>query len=90
MRLLERAPSDTISVDLKACDTYDAGLSAADALRVPALLLGGARDVMTPVRGARELIEHMPQADTVIFEGAGHALLTERSDQVLDELIRIV
>lgn len=90
MRLLERAPPGTISTDLKACDTYDAGLAAAAVLEVPALLLLGARDVMTPVGGATELIEHLPEADTVIFDGAGHALLTERPDQVLDELIRIV
>ena len=90
MRLLERAPSGTIATDLRACDTYDAGLSAAEALRVPALLLSGARDVMTPVRGARELIENMPEPDVVVFDGAGHALLTERPDRVLDELIRIV
>ena len=90
MRLLERAAPETISADLKACDTYDAGLSAAEALRIPALFLMGARDVMTPVRGAEKLIERLQPADSVIFEGAGHALLTERPDQVLDELIRVV
>lgn len=90
MRLLERAPSETIGADLRACHAYDAGLSSADALDVPALVMMGARDVMTPVAGAEKLLEHLPSADTVIFEGAGHALLTERPDQVLDQLIRIV
>lgn len=90
MRLLERAPSGTIPIDLKACANYDAGLAAAEALEAPALLLMGARDVMTPVKGAKELIEHLPEADTVVFDRAGHALLTERPDHVLDELIRIV
>jgi pimeloyl-ACP methyl ester carboxylesterase len=90
MRLLERARPETISVDLRACGAYDAGLTAADALQIPALFLMGARDVMTPVRGADKLVEHVPSADTVVFEGAGHALLAERPDQVLDELIRVV
>lgn len=90
MRLMERAPSGTIATGLHACATYDAGLSAADALEVPALLLMGSRDLMTPVKGAGELIEHLSEARTVIFDGAGHALLGERPDQVLDELIRVV
>lgn len=90
MRLLEKAPSETIAADLRACDTYDAGLSAAEAVNAPALLIMGAGDVMTPVRGAEKLLDRLPSADAVIFEGAGHALLTERPDQVLDQLIRIV
>lgn len=90
MRLLERAPAETIRADLRACDAYDAGLSAAEAVEVQALLIMGALDVMTPVRGAEQLMDRMSLADEVIFAGAGHALLTERPDQVLDELIRVV
>ena len=35
-------------------------------------------------------IEAIPDAHTVVFDRAGHALLAERPDPVLDELIRIV
>lgn len=90
MRLLEKAPSGSIHTDLMACDRYDAGLVAAKTIECPALFLLGSRDRMTPVRGARELIDSIPEADTVIFDGAGHALLAERPDQVLDELINVV
>jgi pimeloyl-ACP methyl ester carboxylesterase len=45
---------------------------------------------MTPTRAAQAIIEAIPDADTVVFDRAGHALLAERPDPVLDELIRIV
>lgn len=32
----------------------------------------------------------IPDAEIVVMKGAGHALLAERPDPVLDELIRVV
>lgn len=90
MRLLEQAAPEAIAADLRACDDYDGGIEAAGAIACPALLLLGERDVMTPVRGARALIEALPNSETVMFQRAGHSLLTERPEQVLDQLIRIV
>lgn len=90
MRLWERAAHGTIHADLKACDDYVAGLDRAAEIICPALLLLGQRDRMTPVRAAKVLRETLAEQDTVIFEGAGHALLLERPDPVLDELIKVV
>ncbi len=90
LRLLERCPTTTIATDLSACDAYSAGLDAAGSVTAPSLVLMGSRDVMTPIRGATQLIAGLPETRTVVFEGAGHALLAERPDQVLDELIEIV
>ncbi len=66
------------------------GLDKAKELACPALLLLGERDSMTPTRAAQAIIEAIPDAKTVVFDRAGHALLAERPDPVLDELIRIV
>ena len=90
MRLLQRCPPGTITADLSACDIYRGGIAAAGSVRAPALVLMGSRDVMTPPRGAQEMIGELADVRTVLFEGAGHALLTERPDQVLDELIEAV
>lgn len=90
MRLLERCPPGTIAADLSACDSYLGGLIAARSVRAPTLVLMGSRDVMTPPRGAQEMIGELTDVRTVVFEGAGHALLTERPDQVLDELIEAI
>lgn len=90
MRLLERSPPATIAADLQACQSYRAGLEMARSIAAPTLVMMGSRDVMTPARGAQEMIGHLADVRTVVFEGAGHALLTERPDQVLDELIEAV
>lgn len=90
MKLLERAAPGLIESDLMACDTYAEGAERAGMVQCPTLLILGAKDRMTPVRGADALREKLPDARTVVFAGAGHPLLSERSDPVLDELIEIV
>lgn len=90
MRLWEQAGAGVIHNDLRACDEYTEGLERARLIACPVLLLLGEKDVMTPVRVAERLAETLRDQETVVFKGAGHALLSERADPVLDELIRIV
>lgn len=89
-RLLERAAPGVLFADLKACNDYQAGPESAKNVRCPALLILGERDMMTPLRAARNLAEVIPNAQKTIIGGAGHLLLAEQPDPVLDELIRIV
>jgi pimeloyl-ACP methyl ester carboxylesterase len=56
----------------------------------PALLVLGERDAMTPPRGAAGLRTAIPHAETVVLEGCGHMMMTERPDKVLDALTTIV
>ena len=55
-----------------------------------ALMILGERDMLTPVRSAMKVAEALPHAEKAILEGSGHALLAERPDPVLDQLIRVV
>jgi pimeloyl-ACP methyl ester carboxylesterase len=89
-RLLEQARPDVIYTDLKACGDYAAGLVHAAAVRCPALLILGERDRLTPARSARQLAETLPNAETAILEGCGHAMLAEAPDAVLNQLMRVV
>ena len=89
-RLLERAAPGVIHADLKACNDYQGGPESAKKVKCRALLILGERDIMTPTRVAANLAEAIPNAERTIFKGAGHLLLAERPDPVLDELIRIV
>jgi pimeloyl-ACP methyl ester carboxylesterase len=45
---------------------------------------------MTPPRKARALTEALSDSRTVVLEKSGHAMLSERPEQVLDQLINIV
>jgi pimeloyl-ACP methyl ester carboxylesterase len=89
-RLLEQARPGVIYTDLRACNDYAAGLGHAAAVRCPALLILGEHDRLTPPRAARQLAATLPDAATVVLEGAGHAMLAEQPDAVLEHLMRVL
>ena len=74
-----------------ACDTYQDGEAAARALRCPVQFILGTRDQMTPPKAAQPLIDAAHAAGVpvdVVHIPAGHALMTEAPDGVLDALRR--
>jgi pimeloyl-ACP methyl ester carboxylesterase len=87
VRLLERAQPQLLHVDLKACSNYVDGLASAAKARCPTLFILGSRDLMTPPRNAKALESAIVGARTVTLDGAGHSLMTERPDAVLNALI---
>jgi pimeloyl-ACP methyl ester carboxylesterase len=90
LRLLERAKPQVLHVDLKACAEYTDGTASAAKVKCPTLFILGSRDMMTPARNAKDLCGAIPGNRTVILEGAGHAMMAERPDAVLDALIGFV
>lgn len=85
-RLLERARPGLLFADLCACNEYRDGLASAAEVKAPATLVLGERDMMTPERAGRELAAALPSARVVTLDGAGHMLMSERPDEVLDAL----
>ena len=85
-RLLERARPGVLFKDLFACNAYRDGLAAAAKVKVPATLVLGERDLMTPAKAGRELAAALSDARVVTLKGAGHMLMSERPDEVLDAL----
>jgi pimeloyl-ACP methyl ester carboxylesterase len=86
-RLLGRAEEGVLASDLSACDAYDAAARAAQ-VTCPCLLLLGAVDRMTPPGKAKALAAAMAQAETQIIAGAGHMMMSEAPDAVIDALLR--
>ena len=85
-RLLERARHGVLFRDLFACNAYRDGLASAAKVKVPATLVLGERDLMTPAEAGRELAAALPDARVVALKGAGHMLMSERPDEVLGAL----
>ena len=85
-RLLERARPGVLFKDLSACNDYRDGLAGAAKITVPAVLILGERDMMTPAKAGKALAAALPVARAVVIEGAGHMLMSECPDQVLDAL----
>jgi pimeloyl-ACP methyl ester carboxylesterase len=90
LRLIERAKPQVLHTDLKACQEYQDGVASAAKVQCPTLLVLGSRDIMTLPRNAAAMRAGIVQARTVMLEGAGHALMAERPDAVLDALIEFM
>ncbi len=79
-RLMEGDPA-ALKADFQACDAFDL-MGRLGEIKVPALVLCGQEDKMTPPKYSRFLAEHLPQAELVIIPGAGHMVMLERPSQV--------
>jgi pimeloyl-ACP methyl ester carboxylesterase len=90
MRLMERTDDGVLSTDLLACHRYADGLAAAAALRCPALVVMGERDMMAPPRAAKALLETLQDVRSVTLPGCGHSMTVEQPDAVLDALRRFI
>jgi len=70
--------------DFSLCDAYAGGLEAAAKIACPCTLVLGERDQMTSPKATRELISAL-KADVSLI-GAGHSLMAEAPDAMLDAL----
>jgi pimeloyl-ACP methyl ester carboxylesterase len=85
-RLAERQQPGVLYNDLAACNAYTHGLDAAAALACPALIVSGSRDMMTHPKAAARLAAAIRDVRSVSLNGAGHDLMAEQPDAVLDAL----
>jgi pimeloyl-ACP methyl ester carboxylesterase len=85
-RVLEQCRPGVLFNDLSACNAYQGALAAAAAIAVPATLVLGERDMMTPARAGKALAAAIPNSRTVVLPGAGHMMMVERPDELLAAL----
>lgn len=78
---MQSVPAETLRTDYLACDSFD-GLEQLRQIHAPALVIGGSVDQMTPPKYASYLAEHIPRAELVMIEGAGHMPMLEREVEV--------
>ena len=89
-RLMQRMsqinPEQLFYTDFFACNAYTNGQVAAEAVRCPVLFIFGSKDMMTPARSTKTLTGAIAHGKVVQVD-AGHALMQEQPDAVLDALI---
>ena len=85
-RVLEQCRPGVLFNDLSACNAYQGALAAAAQITVPATLVLGERDMMTPARAGKALAAALPSSRTVVLRGAGHMMMAERPDELLAAL----
>ena len=88
-RLMQRMsrinPEQLFYTDFFACNAYANGEVAAAAVACPVLFIFGAKDMMTPARSTKTLTAAIPNGKVVMVD-AGHSLMAEQPDAVLDAL----
>lgn len=85
-RVLEQCRPGVLFNDLSACNTYQNALHAAAQVTVPATVILGERDMMTPAKAGKALAAALPNSKTIIMRGAGHMMMVERPDELLAAL----
>ncbi|MGN6653204.1 alpha/beta fold hydrolase [Trinickia sp.] len=88
-RVSARGEAHLFHTDFAACNGYAHGLERAAQVRCPVRLVLGAKDMMTPARATKVLVDTLKAAgapvDAVTLD-AGHALMSEQPDATLDAL----
>jgi pimeloyl-ACP methyl ester carboxylesterase len=84
-RLSQINPAQLFYTDFYACNAYANGEVAAAAVACPTLFIFGAKDMMTPARSTKLLTSAIAHGKVVTVD-AGHALMAEQPDAVLDAL----
>lgn len=89
-RALARTPLAAGASDWRAANAFDR-MQDLDDIRVPALVLVGSTDALTPPKYAEHLAARIPESTLHVFEGAGHSLMIDRAPEVsaaIDEFCR--
>ena len=86
-RWLERMGEGTYFADLSACNAYQAQI---DVGNVRTLVIMGEQDKMTPKRAGKAVAAGLENATSVVLGGCGHAMLSERPNEVLDALAEFI
>ncbi len=85
------AGDEVLANDLRACDQYEVALDRATAVQCPTLIIMGEDDRMVHPKGTLTLSEALGDtATTIEIGGAGHSMMIERPDAVLDALIKFL
>jgi len=72
---------DVLHGDFVACDRFDV-MGRLGEIALPTLVICGSEDRLTPPKYAAYLRDHIPNAQLVLVEGAGHMVMVERPEEV--------
>ena len=85
IRITRKCPPALIFNDFKACDRFDLG-SRLSEIKLPALVLCGEEDQLTPLKYSRYLHENLSGSSLVTIPQAGHMVMAEQPD-LLNEAV---
>ncbi|MFF2075731.1 alpha/beta fold hydrolase [Kitasatospora sp. NPDC058162] len=85
-QLLDATPIDVVAEFYPAFGAHEKYAALAALRGLPALVLAGTKDLLTPASHSEAMAERLPGAELVLVEGAGHLVMLERPELVDHEL----
>lgn len=82
---LKETSAEVANADYNACDGFDLMDRVGD-ISVPALVICGEEDRMTPVKYSRYLNENITHAELIMVPGAGHMVTLEKPGTVAEAI----
>ena len=90
LRLYERSGPGVLYNDMNACNNYTTGLERAPEVKCKTVMILGEEDRLTPTRGTGALQQALDNPDVVVLPGAGHTIMVEEPNALLDALHRVL
>ncbi|MEV7772106.1 alpha/beta hydrolase [Kitasatospora sp. NPDC086791] len=81
-QLLDATPIDVVAEFYPAFGAHEKYGALAALRGLPALVLAGTKDLLTPSAHSEAMAERLPGAELVLAEGAGHLVMLERPELV--------
>lgn len=92
-RLIESTPIDVVAEFYPAFTDHDKAQALSIFLEVPALVLAGEGDLVTPSSHSEAIADLLPDAELVLVPDAGHLVMLEHpevvTDRIADLLVRV-
>ncbi|ANW18592.1 alpha/beta fold hydrolase [Streptomyces clavuligerus] len=85
-RMIESTPIDVVAEFYPAFDEHDKAAALPVFAGIPALVLAGDRDLVTPSGHSETIADLLPDAELVIVPDGGHLVMLEHPDAVTDRL----
>ena len=87
LRVMDLNKTGALSTDLRACNDYQDGINAAQAVSCPTICVLAGKDRMTPLKFGKQLAEALPKNTLHIIKDSGHMLQLEFPGE-LNEKVR--
>ena len=89
-KMMHDTPIATLVGFLHALEVHDESEALATLSRIPALIVCGDHDLLTPDEYSQAIADELPKSELVIVGGAGHLVQLEQPEIVDDALVRLV
>ena len=81
-----REVSQILAVDLKACNNYKNGITAAKKIKCPTLFILGDLDKMTTVQKGKEFADLIPNSKVHLIKQCGHMIMYENAFEMRETI----